>query len=79
MRKKREKTRSLRLVNLNVQKISIIQQVGPLLFSLFVNDLPSIAKNPLVLFADDAKFIVLFNLMRTSYEILQHCRILTVC
>ena len=29
--------------------------LGPLLSSLFVNDLPSIVKSPLVLFADDAK------------------------
>jgi len=29
--------------------------LGPLLFSLFVNDLPSIVSSPLVLFADDAK------------------------
>jgi len=29
--------------------------LGPLLFSLFVNDLPSIVSTPLVLFADDAK------------------------
>ena len=28
--------------------------LGPLLFSLFVNDLPSIVRSPLVLFADDA-------------------------
>ena len=29
--------------------------LGPLLFSLFVNNLPSIVRSPLVLFADDAK------------------------
>ena len=28
--------------------------LGPLLFSLFVNDLPSIVRSPLVLFADAA-------------------------
>ena len=32
--------------------------LGPLLFSLFVNDLPSIVRSPLVLFADDEKFII---------------------
>jgi len=30
--------------------------LGPLLFSLFVNDLPSIVSSPLILFADNAKF-----------------------
>ena len=44
--------------------------LGPLLFSLFVNDLPSIVRSPLVLFADDAK---IYHLIQSDedYQLLQ--------
>ena len=32
--------------------------LGPLLFNIFVNDLPSVVQSPLVLFADDASYSV---------------------
>ena len=44
--------------------------LGPRLFSLFVNDLPSIVRSPLVLFADDAK---IYHLIQSDedYQLLQ--------
>ena len=45
--------------------------LGPILFMMFVNDLPSVVSSPVYMFADDTK---IFRVVRTSedYSALQH-------
>ena len=45
--------------------------LGPILFTMFVNDLPSVVSSPVYMFADDTK---IFRVIRTSedYSALQH-------
>ena len=45
--------------------------LGPILFTMFVNDLPSIVSSPVYMFSDDTK---IFRVIRTSedYSSLQH-------
>ena len=45
--------------------------LGPILFTMFVNDLPSVVSSPVYMFADDTK---IFCVVRTSedYSVLQH-------
>ena len=45
--------------------------LGPILFTMFVNDLPSVVSSPVYMFADDTK---IFRVVRTSedYSALQH-------
>ena len=45
--------------------------LGPTLFTMFVNDLPSVVSSPVYMFADDTK---IFRVVRTSedYSALQH-------
>jgi len=45
--------------------------LGPILFTMFVNDIPSIVSSPTLLFADDTK---MFRIVKNSddHTVLQH-------